>query len=148
VDIAFTGWVQCNGADCDAMQNEYGPTAGWMTYSEQFGHKVMLAVDGNSYADRFVDFLASGSLTLMTTIFVQWFHGGGGVWLEPGKHYIPVKLDYSDLAEKLDWVKAHPQEVTKMVEEARAFALSRLRKEDQNCYTWRLLIEYESLLVK
>jgi hypothetical protein len=42
-------------------------------------------------------------------------------WLKPGVHYIPVKEDMSNLAEKLQWCVEHDVECKKIGEAAREF---------------------------
>ena len=42
--------------------------------------------------------------------------------MKPWEHYIPVKNDFSDLIEKINWAKEHGKEVVAMNERRLEFA--------------------------
>lgn len=50
-------------------------------------------VDGNGWSARFRRLMASNSLVLKSTVFPEWFTDR----IQPWVHYVPVKVDYSDL---------------------------------------------------
>jgi hypothetical protein len=76
-----------------------------------------------------------------STKYREWFSER----LEPWVHYIPVKYDLTDLADKVAWADAHPDRVEEIVENGRQSVERHLRPEDQQCYTYRLLLEYHAL---
>ncbi len=87
--------------------------------------------------------------TDVTTMFVcsaglfgEWFDE----WIFPDRHFLQVKLDYSDLEAKLRWALDHDEEARKIAEEGQRFAHTRLRNEDMSCYLYRLLLEYAAIL--
>jgi len=50
--------------------------------------------------------------------------------LQPFVHYIPVKEDFSDFEQKLEWAELHPFECEKIAENAYEFAKNNLKRED------------------
>jgi hypothetical protein len=72
---------------------------------------------------------------------IQWFYSA----LLPYRHYIPVANDMSDLVEKVAWAEAHPEEVQRMVHEARRFAAENLLIEDDYLYLYLVFNRYASM---
>ena len=66
------------------------------------GSKVRLAIPGNDCPTSLKSDLLSDSVVLMPRPFHEncWFYG-----LEPGRHYVEVRRDMSDLEEKLEWCR-------------------------------------------
>jgi hypothetical protein len=101
--------------------------------------KAIVVIDGNSLADRFPLQLASNSV-----IFKQesshiefWYHDA-----IPGKHYISIKRDLSDLEEKLEVVLSNDTLMQEIVQAANQFALRRLNPDITKCYWAQLLSKY------
>ncbi|KAL4448299.1 hypothetical protein ABPG75_005518 [Micractinium tetrahymenae] len=101
----------------------------------------LVVVDGNSIANRLAASLCSGSVVLLSQLFCEWF----AYRLEPGRHFVPVKLDYSDLVSQVDALRADPQRAQRIVAAATDVVNTRLREEDARCYMLRLLLEYAAL---
>jgi len=55
--------------------------------------KYVLDVDGNAWSGRFHKLMASSAAVLKSTIYPEWWTQTAVPWY----HYIPVKVDYSDL---------------------------------------------------
>lgn len=70
--------------------------------------------------------------------------------LQPFVHYIPVTVaadGSSDLAERVAWAEAHPEEVARIVAASSEFARRHLRPgAGRDCYAALLLREYAALL--
>jgi hypothetical protein len=80
-----------------------------MTRDQQQQYKYTVYIDGHVTAERLITELDSGNLILKVDSLYnwsQWFH----VFLKPFVHYIPVKKDLSDLADKIKWCKTHDKE--------------------------------------
>ncbi|KAK4053911.1 hypothetical protein OIO90_003748 [Microbotryomycetes sp. JL221] len=95
VDFAFTGKAgQCSEEDgsCQAVRDlfDFQRPFGWNEANE---YKYMLDIDGNAWSGRFHRLLSSNSVVLKSTIFPEWYAS----WIQPWYHYIPLKVDYSDL---------------------------------------------------
>jgi len=67
-------------------------------------------------------------------------------WLEPGKHYVQVKFDFSDLEEKLIWAMDHEKEAKEIADASTDFIKNHLRTDDVNCYVYRLILDYAKVL--
>ena len=46
--------------------------------------------------------------------------------LIPNYHFIPIKEDFSDLIEKIEWANSNPIEVNQIIENATQFAIHNL----------------------
>ncbi len=78
----------------------------YLTRDEQQKFKYVVYIDGHVAAERLIFEMNSGSVILKVESlynWMQWFH----VLLKPYIHYIPVKADLSDLAEKIQWCKTN-----------------------------------------
>jgi hypothetical protein len=135
-DVAFTAAIQCDSEDCQGMQKEY-PFKGRSDLEENFKHKYLLDIDGNTFSGRFVTFLHSGSLIFKATIFTEYFRD----WLQPYVHYIPVEMDLSDLEEKVQWALTHDAEAKQIALNGQTFAEIHLGEGQMGCYMQLLLIE-------
>jgi Glycosyl transferase family 90 len=93
------------------------------------------------FTGRFPLLLRSGSVVFKSSRYREWFTGS----LEPFKHYIPVNYDLSDLVEKVAWAHSHPQEAERIAAESMKLAETAFRREDIMCYTYRLMLEYQTL---
>src|SRR5512136_2367623 len=90
--------------------------------------------------------MQSGSVVLSTaspweTFFTRMF--------EPWTHFVPIANDFADLAEKLDWCRAHDDECRDMARRARQHAESVYRPEYVGrvvARQWRSLLNEGSLL--
>lgn len=101
-----------------------------------------MSIDGNTFVSRLPLFMSSGSVPFRAGIFSEWYDE----WLEAGVHYLRVKLDYSDLEKQLRWATQNDNEARMIGQRARAIAKTRLRNHDMECYLFRLLLEYASIL--
>lgn len=140
MDIGFTAIIQCNNI-CDELQDRYG-TVSRVEGMDNFRYKYLMSVDGNTFVSRLPRFMSAGSLIFRAGLFGEWFDE----WIFPDRHFLQVKLDYSDLETKLRWALDHDKEARKIAEEGQRFAHTRLRNEDMSCYLYRLLLEYSAIL--
>ncbi|CAB9531064.1 KDEL motif-containing protein 1 [Seminavis robusta] len=141
VDFAFASQIQTpDGEEGSLMQDGYR-FANKMWYRELQQNKYILDVDGNGFTGRFPGLLRSGSLIFKSSHYREWYHGV----MEPFQHYIPVNYDLSDLVEKVAWAHDHPDVVQQIVTASRKRVETRLRRDDSKCYTYRMLLEYQTL---
>jgi len=102
------------------------PTIEPMPMSEQANHKYIIHIDGNVAAYRFLGSMLTGSLILKV-------EGPYTLWidhlLKPGKHYIPVKADLSDLLEVIAWCKKHDDKCKQIALKGYEFAKMALTKD-------------------
>lgn len=139
VNASFTS-IMGKEVHADAMKKLYG-TAKHVDREEYFSYKYQLVVDGNGAPDRLLPALCSGSLVMDASIISAWYTRR----IKPWQHYIPIKLDYSNLIEAITWAWEHDKEAEAIMLAASELVNSKLRHEDFKCYWYRLLLEYGQL---
>ncbi|ORY89461.1 hypothetical protein BCR35DRAFT_350444 [Leucosporidium creatinivorum] len=147
VDFAFTGKAgQCSEEDgsCGAVRDliDFQPTFGWNQANE---YKYLLDIDGNAWSGRFHRLLSSNSAVLKTTIFPEWYAG----WIVPWVHYIPIKVDYTDLFDVmaffsggLEGHNAHDDLAKKIADQGKEYTVKHWRYADMEAYFFRLALEW------
>jgi len=106
VDVALTGHPpQPSPSTDDARLRALYPAdrASFVDVNDQFEAKYLIVVDGNTWPNRTAAFLHSGSVVLLATAYHDWVSRQ----LVPWVHYVPVRLDFSDLDERLEWLTAN-----------------------------------------
>jgi hypothetical protein len=87
---------------------------------EHMKYKFIISVEGNDVASNLKWILNSNSLCIMTQPkFETWFMEGT---LIPDHHYVQVKDDYSDLAEKIEYYRQNHAAAKHIINNARQFA--------------------------
>lgn len=90
-----------------------------LNYVEQSNYKYIIHVDGNVNAYRLLSIMATGSLIIrVRSSFTSWFEH----LIEPGKHFVEVKSDLSDLLEKVQWCKKNDSQCLEMASRSLKFA--------------------------
>ena len=89
----------------------------YMTRNDMSEYKYQLDIGGESGTTwgslRWK--MCSGNLVFKVESWAKdWWHD----YLQPWKHYIPVKEDLSDLQAQYEWAESHPDEVTEIVRQA------------------------------
>ncbi|GAA6028212.1 hypothetical protein JCM8097_006919 [Rhodosporidiobolus ruineniae] len=147
VDFAFTGKEgQCSEDDgsCEAVRQmfDFQRSFGWNEANE---YKYMLDLDGNAWSGRFHRLLSSNSAVLKSTIFPEWYAG----WIQPWVHYIPLKIDYTDLfdimaffAGDLDGRNNHDALAKQIADNGKDYATRFWRYADMEAYFFRLALEW------
>jgi len=87
--------------------------------------KFAIDIDGNSnaWSNLFTRLIAGCCVIKVASPlgYRQWYYGE----LEPGRHFVPVRADLSDLAERIEWCRVHDRECAQIAGEGRRFALAR-----------------------
>jgi len=65
--------------------------------------------------------------------------------LEPYQHYVPVKADFSDLIEKVEWAITHDDDARAIARNGAQFVREHLHMTRVHCYWARLLSRYSAL---
>lgn len=144
VDARFTKY--CQGAESNPeMRALPDLIAQAVTPLDSLKNKYLIDVDGNTCGySRFYWTLLSNSLVIkQLTDNVQWYYRA----LKPYIHFLPVKKDFSDLAETLSWARAHDLECEHIAQNATQFVLENLREEHIYLYLDLLLNKYADLLI-
>lgn len=103
---------------------------GYLSVPRQLEYKFVCCIEGNDVATNLKWVMASNSLAVMPRPrFETWFMEGT---LVPGRHYVEIKDDYSDLPEKLAYYIRHPEEAERIIahahEHVRQFRDKRIEK--------------------
>ena len=89
-------------------------------------YKYRLDIGGAGYSGRTKFLMFSGRPLLMVDRhYVEYFSDQ----LKPYEHFIPVKMDLSDLLSQDEWMRSHPRESERIAENARQYAVENLRME-------------------
>lgn len=102
-------------------------TGNQMTLEEQIRRWALLIdIEGNGWSARLKLLLHSGRPVLVQERpWHEWF------WpqLRPMEHYVPVRRDLADVADRAQWAIQHPEEVAAIGRAGQAFALAHLTRD-------------------
>ncbi len=142
IDAKFHKVTQCD-PDIPVLFQTKGMVARSTRLTNHLKYKYLVDVDGNScsYERCFWILLSNSLLMKQESHNIQWYYHA----LKPGKHYLPVKADLSDLPEKIAWAQEHDAEARAMAENGAQFAKENLSPEDILLYVYHLLVEYAQL---
>ncbi|KZS91430.1 hypothetical protein SISNIDRAFT_443154 [Sistotremastrum niveocremeum HHB9708] len=159
MDVAFAGRaIQCDEATCGVLEAEYRYEKVRQGTGDANLYKYFIDVDGNGWSARFRRLMASNSLVLKSTVFPEWFTDR----IQPWVHYVPVKVDYSDLYDILLFFRGdlgisrrksgaregYDHLAEKIASEGKKWIGEYWREEDMTAYMFRyvfyLLILYSS----
>ncbi|RXK36431.1 hypothetical protein M231_06275 [Tremella mesenterica] len=106
LDVGLSdGPTQCSEEDgsCDELEMEidFMPR---VRKEDAVKYKYVIDVDGNGWSSRFRRLLAGNNVVLKSTVFPEWFND----LMIPWYHYVPVKIDYSDLYDILAFFNGPP----------------------------------------
>ncbi|SGZ30568.1 BQ5605_C048g12411 [Microbotryum silenes-dioicae] len=103
-DVSFSGGpVQCDDETCAIMKEEieFRPTMG---LTDSYKYKYVFDVDGNGWSGRFHRLMSMKACVFKSTLFPEWY----GDRIQPWVHYVPIKVDYSDLYDALTFFRGAP----------------------------------------
>lgn len=84
-------------------------------------YRYSIDIDGHANAWSFLEKMILGCCVLkVASPYEQWFYDQ----VRPWEHYVPVREDLSDLAERIDWCRAHDEEARWIAENGRTLATS------------------------
>ncbi|KAI8616441.1 lipopolysaccharide-modifying protein, partial [Chytriomyces sp. MP71] len=140
VDIGLSSIVQADPETEATIKEEYG-LKNKVPFDKTLNFKFLLVLDGNGWPARLQSYLHTNSVVVYNGIFRDFFN-----WqLEPFVHYVPVRLDLSDLEERVQWLMDHDEEARKISENARFVMAQVNRIETLQCYAGLFLLEYARL---
>lgn len=91
----------------------------FMSIPDQLEYQFIVSVEGIDVATNLKWIMASNSLCLIRRPrFETWFMEGT---LKPGVHYVELKDDFSDLEEKIDYYRSHPEQAKAIIENAKRY---------------------------
>lgn len=115
-----------------------------LSIADHLKYKYQILVDGNttSWSRAYWQLFSNSIIFKHNSDNIQWYYD----CLVPYVHYIPVKNDFSDLIEKINWAKKNDDQVKKIIKNANYFANNNLKKEDLFYYMYITLSKYSKLL--
>ncbi|OXG32358.1 hypothetical protein C367_01126 [Cryptococcus neoformans Ze90-1] len=152
LDVGLSGGpTQCNVEDgtCAVMAEEID-FKDRVNKQESLKYKYMIDVDGNGWSSRFRRLLQGNNVVFKSTLYPEWFHD----MLIPWYHYVPTKLDYSDIFDTLAFFQGSPDGripgrddlAKEIAARAYEFVQERWREEDMRSFMYLLLLEYWRLM--
>lgn len=147
-NIGFTNAVQCgpNRAGCDNLIHNTGLIPSERG-TQEYGHRFLFDLDGNSMSGRFYRLLESNGLVFKQTLLGEWHDDRLLPWI----HYVPIGFtSMKDIPLLLDYFinDREGQSIAKEIAiEGRKAIESTFRVEDLSQFWYRLLIEYHRLFV-
>lgn len=142
IDALFSEYPKRPGTAPEEFQRAIGPI-NYAPIHEQLKYKYQVIVDGvtTAFTGSYWKLLSGCLCFMQESDDIMFFHGPLVAW----KHYIPVKRDFSDLVEKIQWAKEHDLEAKAIAQNSRAFAKSHLMSEHILLYSYKTLLKYASL---
>jgi hypothetical protein len=112
----------------------------YLSIHDQLKYKFVLSVEGNDVATNLKWILSSNSLCFMAAPTNEtWFMEGT---LIPGRHFVRLKDDYSDLIEKIEYYSAETGEAEDIIREAHRFVGQFLHPALEDAISLRVLQKY------
>ncbi|KAM0791268.1 hypothetical protein ACM66B_005744 [Microbotryomycetes sp. NB124-2] len=149
MDVSFSGGpVQCDDETCTQMRKliDFAPTMG---LTDSYKYKYVIDVDGNGWSGRFHRLMSMKACVLKSTLFPEWY----GDRIQPWVHYVPVKVDYSDLYDVMTFFRGgpdgkndHDDLARKIGLQGKQWAAEHWREQDMAAYMFRLVLEWNRLL--
>ena len=91
-----------------------------ISIEEHFRYRYILCLEGNDVCSALQWVMASGCVPVMPRPTVEgWLMHS---LLVAGEHYVEIAADYSDLGEKMEWLRTHPEEGVRISEASRRWA--------------------------
>ena len=90
-------------------------------------YKYLIDIGGNGYSGRLKFLLFSKRpLLIVDRNYIEYFNDD----LIPYKHYIPVKMDLSDLLEQVNWIIMNPEKSLEIANNAFDYAINNFKIDD------------------
>ncbi|WVQ78070.1 hypothetical protein IAT38_000151 [Cryptococcus sp. DSM 104549] len=148
LDIGLVGGpILCSAEDgsCDDMAREID-FKGVVKKEDIHKYRYSIDVDGNGWSSRFRRLLSGNTVVLKSTVYPEWFH----TMLIPWYHYVPVKLDYSDVFDIVSFFEGSPDGsvagndhlAKSIAANALQFTQEKWRPEDMQSFMYLLILEY------
>jgi len=99
----------------------------YLSLPDLIKYKYLIDIGGNGYSGRLKFLLFSKRpLLIVDRDYIEYFHDE----LIPYQHYIPVKMDLSDLLEQINWMVLNPEKSLEIANNAFCYAINNLNIDD------------------
>jgi hypothetical protein len=130
----------CDVGHVNRNMPEFGPPKPFMSKAEQFAYRYLISVEGVDVATNLKWIMASNSICLMPKPrFETWFMEGR---LEPDRHFVLVKDDFSDLEDKINQLEANPAWAHSIIKNANDYVNSFYNKDQERLISLLILQKY------
>jgi hypothetical protein len=111
---------------------------------EQMQYKFVASLDGNGPCSGRIEKLLSGNSVVFKADSdrIEFYYEG----IKPNVHFVPIRSNMTDLAEKLEYAIGHDDEMKKIASNMYDFSQGNLGFEPVACYMKNLFEEYAKLL--
>jgi len=93
----------------------------YLSLPDLMKYKYLIDIGGNGYSGRLKFLLFSKRpLLIVDRNYIEYFHDD----LVPYLHYIPVKMDLSDLDEQVNWMISNPEKSLEIANNAFEYAMN------------------------
>lgn len=111
-----------------------------MTISEMLRHKFLLSIEGNDVATNLKWILYSNSVPFCPPFTMQsWILEDN---LIPWQHFIPIRADFLDMEDKLEWCIHHPSRCRSIARQGKEYMSQFLDVRKENAVIHGVLSEY------
>lgn len=105
---------------------------GTLSIKEQLRNALIVSVEGNDVASNLKWVLASNSVPVMPPPrYESWLLESQ---LQPWVHYVPVRPDFTDLGDALEWCRANPDACERMAKQGREYVTPFYRDQMKQAY--------------
>ena len=110
------------------------------TIFDHLHYQYIMSLEGNDVASNLKWIMNSNSIAVTPPLkYETWFMEGS---LKPNEHYIEVKADYSDIAERLAYYNDHPNEAREINENAHEHCRQFFNKDRERLISLMVLEKY------
>lgn len=116
---------------CNLRKSMRSSDPDFLSIEQHLHYKFILALEGNDVATNLKWIMSSNAIAVMPEpTYETWFMEGR---LIPDYHYICIRQDYADLAEKLTYFLEHPEKAKQIVAQANQYVnqFKDRKREDQ-----------------
>ncbi|MCF7852156.1 MAG: hypothetical protein K9M07_02825 [Simkaniaceae bacterium] len=141
VNARFTKIIPWKVSEIDRLKARL-PLSEPLSLRAQIQYKYQICLNGDTCS-------SSGSLWKLLSnalVFIpdsplkMWFH----LFIIPWKHYIPIRADFSNLIQSIEWAKKHDEEAKQIAEKGSLFTQKHLLSKHLYIYCYKILCEYAS----
>ncbi len=125
---------------CDLKKAFKTSDPDYLSITGHLSYKFILALEGNDVATNLKWIMSSNSIAVMPMPkYETWFMEGT---LLPDHHFICIKDDYSDLADKLSYFIDHHDKAIEIIENANAYVKLFLDQKEEDVISLQVLKKY------
>lgn len=128
IDVGFTNFATQNVTDYPGRQDPK-MVKNRIDIPDLLKNKYLISVEGNDVASNLKWILSSQSVCIKPPArTVSWLMEDR---LVPWVHYVPVRQDFADLREKLEWCRTHPLKCQEIIKAANDY-MNRFKSGDES----------------